>query len=72
MTRIIEVEYRVHVYAEVDLDTGKVVRVVSDDENIQPTGQYDVQGEAHVDAEDVDRAQQIADDAEWPVWTRGY
>jgi hypothetical protein len=71
MTRIAEVGYSVEVWAEVDLDTGAVVRVVQQGDSIFGTGEVNAtEGEPLTEAER-ERAQQIADDSdEWPAWER--
>jgi hypothetical protein len=74
MSRLIDVEYEMKVYATVDLDTGEVVKVTTDDEGMSPTGGFSpALGSDPVSPDESDRAQQIAEsDQDWPPWTRGY
>jgi len=65
----------VPVCVEVDIATGEVLRVVVEDEFHEWTDPLTGWGRRHfgfVTAEQLDRARQIADEAEWPVWDFGW
>ena len=80
--RTATVRYRVTVYATVDLDTGAVTEVFTDDESVRPDGPTrDIVTPGGIEAEwnaepvalttsDKARAFSIAESAEWPTWTR--
>jgi hypothetical protein len=71
MGRIIEVEYAIKVFCEVDIEEGTVVRVVENVEDIEPTGRYAAPDEGHIDADEATRAIRIAEEYSWPAWERG-
>ena len=69
--REIEVEYEVKVYAIVDLDEGKVVRVEKDVDEIQSTGNTQGVpggGFTPTEAEQIEAHRIAESDADWPAW----
>jgi len=72
MSRIIEVEHAVKVYVEVDVEEGRIVRVVEHNDDIEPTGRFSTPDEDYITAEEIVTAVKIAEDHEWPAWERGY
>lgn len=69
-----QVEYATSVYVEVDDDTGKVLAVRVQDEDLQPTGKaVDQLGEPVSDAARIARATAAATlYSEWPTWQFGF
>jgi hypothetical protein len=74
MSRIVDVEYVMKVYCRVNLDTGEIEKVITDDEGIEPTGNsMHALGSDPVTEADIDEAAEIASgDQDWPPWDRGY
>lgn len=71
----VQVEYSVSVFAEVDLETGSLERVVVDDESISGPDRRSVCDAAagqRVDPERAARAVKIAERGEWPAWVVGF
>jgi hypothetical protein len=74
MSRMIAVEYTVQVYCYVDLDEGVIDKIVEDVENVSPTGEVTDADGSYTDSStaDAQAAIAIADEQDWPSWTRGY
>ena len=67
--REIEVEYVIKVYAVVDLDEGKVVRVEKDVDEIESTGETSGHRLVQPDLAEQIEAHRIAEsDEDWPAW----
>lgn len=67
---IVFVSFNVPVLAEVDLESGSVVRVRVDDEAVgAPSGTFSIEGAVTVD--DRQRATAIAELEDWPAWELG-
>jgi hypothetical protein len=66
------VKFMYPVYAEVDLDSRNVLRVVVDDES--PAGTVEVLDDDLAPADDATRAGAISivQEASWPGWTYGW
>ena len=73
MSRLVDVEYEVKVYARVDLDEGTVVKVIQD-ETVTPTGQWSpALNSEPITVVEAREAERIAEsDQDWPAWTLGY
>lgn len=76
MPKIIRVMYTVPVACNVDTESGRIVDVVVDDENVerQPGAFLDERGEVLAECEATARAEAVAeaDDVAWPPWRFGY
>jgi hypothetical protein len=70
-TRLVDVIYHVPVLCRVDLATDTIVKVIEDVESIDPTGTWATPDESSITEHDFERAQEIADGADWPAWDRG-
>lgn len=73
---IVQVPYTVPVMAVVDTKAGTVLRVVTIDEEIrlnsnEPVVRHDPYGEV-VSTKKAEKAERIAETADWPSWENGF
>ena len=66
------VHYRVPVVAEVEIETGEVISVHIDDEQMDGPLRVTDGSENEVGAADRQRAIDIAETKSWPGWTSGW